>query len=90
MDKEFKERVIRAAYRTWAAIGADCLIDEDGELDESATMSREEVIQMVTDADRIKFHGGLSKADAEEFYKLSRKDRNSLMKEAFPYKNYGW
>lgn len=91
VDEEFEERIIRAANRTWQVIGGDCLVNEDGEPDESVTMSRETVCEIVSDADYMLTHGGLSKEDMRRFYnELTWEERRALMRKAFTYDTYGW
>jgi len=90
MEKDFKEKVIRAAQITWDIIGDDCLVDEDGKPDLSVTMSKDEVIEMVSDAGRMYYQGGLSRDEMKQFYSLNEKEKEKIMNEAFTFNTYGW
>lgn len=89
--KSFEERVIGSAIRTWDVIGGDCLVDENGYPDESVTLKRETVCEIVSDADYMQTHGDLSIEDMCRFYNdLSWDERRALMRKAFTYETYGW
>jgi len=90
-EESFEERVIQAAIKTWDIIGDDCLVDEYGRPDESMTMKRDTVCEIVSDADYMQTHGGLSKEDMRSFYNdLTWEERRELMRKAFTYETYGW
>jgi hypothetical protein len=87
---EMQERIKRAALRVWDYIAADCLVNEEGEPDESVHMHRDQVVELVIDADRLRMYGGDEEA-AEVFYnKMGREARWNLMRSAFNYETYGW
>lgn len=87
----FEERVVNAAKKTWDIIGDDCLVNEDGEVDHSVTMTREQVCEIVADASYMVTHGGLSKEDMNRFYNgISYEERQKMMRKAFAYDTYGW
>ena len=89
--KSFEEKVILAASKTWQIIGDDCLVDEDGNVDYSVSMTREQVCEIVADASYMQTHGGLSKEDMSKFYReLTHEERRKLMRKAFVHNTYGW
>lgn len=90
MGETFEERVISAAKDTWDVIGGDCLVNEDGEMDYSVTMTREEVCEVVADADHMVTNGGLSREDMKRFYGLPYKEMRKTMRKAFTQDTYGW
>lgn len=89
--KEFQD----AAHRTWDAIGGDifeCMATCDGKDINKVTMSRNDVIETVLDADHMVSHGHITDPVVKEFarsgsgnYDLKRK----LLKETFTFKKYG-
>jgi len=90
LSETMQQRIIAAALRTWNAIGADCLVNEDGQPDQSVTLSKEEVIELVVDAGRMLTYGGDMEA-AEVFYiQLTSHERDQIMTAAFPHEHYGW
>jgi len=76
----------------WESCGDDAFINDEGKFDERMTFSREEVFQMAAD------HIGWRDNDKElqqlawEFYKLDRRhpEKDAIIKQAFPYKVYGY
>lgn len=90
MGKEFEERVIQAANRAWDYIADDCFVDDWGRHNRSVTYTWKEVVEMAVDANRMQMHGGLSKEDEDEFYKMSRKEQNKIMRKAFKSDTYGY
>ena len=90
MEKEMKERMEQMASRTWDAIGGDMLVDEEGNMDESATMPKDHVIEVVCDADRMAMYG-----DDKEVYEVwkalsSYDEKLKAIEGAFTYEYYGW
>jgi len=83
-----KQRIVRALNRTWDVIGSDCL---DSFEEKNPTMPRAHVAEVVCDAGHMRMYGG-----DEEAVKIFEKLKyggdawNKLIKEAFPYKSYGW
>lgn len=90
MKEEMVERIHKMALRTWSAIGADALINEDGEFDESVTLTRDEVIEIVGDADRMLYYGG-DKEAYEEYLKIDGWDAKcEILEGAFKFEVYGY
>lgn len=90
MNEDMKRRIERMASRTWDAIGDDCLVNEDGMPDESVTLPRDHVIEIVCDADYMSMYG-----HDEEAYKTwkalpSYEEKLAVIRGAFPCKTYGW
>lgn len=90
-DKEMDKRLQALANHTWDMIGGDvltCLSD----CGEYPLMKQADVIDVVCDADHMLLHG--DDLDAYSYFLfLSEKHpnhRKKVMKEAFPYKQYGW
>jgi hypothetical protein len=83
-----KQRIINAALRTWDNIGSDCLncLSEQGE---EPVMPQDHVIETVADADYMNIYGG-DKDAYEEFKKLSWEEKEEILRDAFPFKTYGW
>ena len=90
MEKEMKRRIEDMASRTWDAIGADLLVDEDGNIDESMSIPKDEVMEVVCDADRMKMYGDDIEA-YEVWDKLgSYNDKLKAISGAFLSEYYGW
>jgi len=89
MTDEQMEKWARAISRVWDAIGADCLVDEDGRPDESATMAREDVFGICTDGP-FDNYCGLEDEEIRAFHNRDRSRDPELMKLALPYEIYGW
>ena len=92
-DKEMDDRVKTMADQTWSAIGGDILDSlkfSGGKYKQ--TMSRSEVIEVVCDADYMLSHGDDPEAYAYYIYLRDNhpKYKYKIMKEAFPYKTYGF
>lgn len=90
MEKEMQQRIEDMANRTWQAIGPDFLVGEDGCINESVTVDREEVMEAVADADRMLMYG-----DDKEAYEVWSKlpaygDKLKAISGAFPFDAYGW
>lgn len=86
--KELKERVIRMAEITWNAIGSDILksLEQEGL---EPVMPREEVVEVVSDADHMLMWGE-DKEAYQEWKKLPFDEKEKMVKAAFPHKTYGW
>lgn len=83
-------RIENMASRTWDAIGYDCLVNDMGEPDESVTMSRDEVMEIVADAGHMKMYGN-DKEAWEAWQKLpSYEKKLEAISGAFLYEIYGW
>ena len=89
MEKSKQEKWSRALSRVWDSIGGDCLVDEYGKPDMSASMSREDVFEISGDC-YFEMYSGLTKKEVKEFRDRDRKKDEELMKSAFPYVSYGW
>ena len=89
MTDDMKQRIAYALMRTWQAIGADCLVNEDGQPDESITLPRDHVIELVVDADRLHEYGQ-DKEAATAYYDLPQDERDEIDRLAFPFETYGW
>lgn len=90
-DKEMDSRLIGIAKDTWDTIGGDILQSME-EMGEKASMPRSHVIEVVCDADYMFSHGRDPEAYAYYLYLRDKQPShlNKVMKEAFPYKTYGW
>lgn len=87
---------VRAMDNCWQQIAGDCLVDDEGNADESMTLSRADVLDLILDGDRLAYVNGGTDEDIniagyviamkwyypEHWWKLSRK--------AFPYDDYGY
>jgi len=92
--EDFTQEEIRlvqiAALAVWEEIACDCFVNENGEPDESVTLSQETVLELVSDAMRVEEmlkrmkHPGLAK-------KLGDMSHISdLFKSVFKNKIYGY
>jgi len=83
------ERVIKALNTTWEAVGGDT-IQVMIEYENRSYATKEEVIELVTDADRLHFNGN-DKEAAEYFYSLKYggPERKELLDKTFTHKTYG-
>ena len=88
MEKEMVERIHRMANITWDTIGGDILTVME-EMGEGNTMSRDAVIEAVSDADYMMTHGRDEEA-YKTWNKLEWKEKEKVLKGAFQYKQYGW
>lgn len=88
--RNFKDEVMYCANRVWDIIGDDCLCDEYGKIDYSATVSRDEVVELVMDADRLRTLGNLSSENYSKFMKLPYDEKEAIVKKAFSCERYGW
>ena len=85
-----KRRIEDMAERTWNAIGADLLVDEDGNVDESKSIPKDEVMEVVADADRMEMYG-----DDKEAYEIWEKlgsydEKLKAISGAFTFEHYGY
>lgn len=84
---ELTQEQSQALNQIWDQIGGDvlaCYFDEDG----SATLSRNEVVEIVMDADRPATM--FPNVDWSSFYAMSRADRVIAARTAFKYSTYGY
>lgn len=88
ISTEMQKRIASMMYNTWYTIGDDLLrcLEECGE---PAVLKRNDVIDMVCDADYMLTYGN----DREAYQvseELDYKDLVKIGKKAFPYSRYGW
>ena len=91
VSEELDKRAGMAANRTWDAIGGDCLVNDDGEYDESIVLKRSDVLELVRDANHMETYGG-DKEAARYFVWVSRYHPayyKKLIKKVFPFERYG-
>ena len=97
--KEFKEtssemdkRLIQAAINTWSYIGDDMLNCVQENNPKKTDMKQAEVIEVVCDADYMLTNGKDNEAYAYYIYLRDNHQKylSKIMKEAFPYKSYGF
>jgi hypothetical protein len=86
---KMEARVIEALNNTWNAIGMDSL-QVIIEFENRSYMTKEEVIEVVTDADRLHYNGN-DKEAAEYFYSLEYggPERRELLDKTFKEDKYG-
>lgn len=75
------QKVKTALNRTFNAIAGDLF-------EQCERMSREEVVEVVLDANYIDMYGGLEKPLLKEFQDLSYDERIKIATETFPFKYY--
>lgn len=75
------EKIKIALNRTWQVIGGDCLQETD-------SMSRDEVCEVVLDANYIDHYGNLDKELLKEFQNLTYEERLEIAEQAFPFASY--
>lgn len=85
---ELTKRICACAQRTWQTIGGDVLDAATGG-NESGSIPRAHVIEVVRDADYMLTNG---RDDAAYFCEgvLPEKQRNKIMRLAFPFATYGY
>lgn len=84
MKSEQEYEIESALYTTWQAIAIDILSVSNG------TVSKEEVIEVVLDADRIEMFGNLSEETLSLWKTLSFTEKMNLAKSAFEHDAYGY
>lgn len=89
MEKKMVERIQRMAIVTWDVIGGDILTVME-EMGEGNVMTRDEVIEAVSDADYMLTHG--HDKEAYEAWKTlpSWEEKQKILEGAFPHTRYGW
>lgn len=89
-SNDLNYRAKQALCDTWNRIAGDMLVDEHGQPDETASMTKEEVLEVVLDAD----HMADSDADAARYIIWLKRFHtelfNTVVYNAFPYKTYGY
>ena len=88
MEKIMVDRIHRMANATWDTIGGDILTVME-EMGEGNVMSRDAVIESVSDASYMMTHGH-DKEAYEAWNKLKWKEKEKILKGAFPFERYGW
>jgi len=88
LNKEMIKRIHKMALITWDTIGGDILnlLDEDVE---EQSLSQEDVIDAVADASYMFYHGCDNEA-YKVWDNLPHEEKISILKDAFPFKRYGW
>lgn len=82
------KRIHKMALITWDIISGDTLTALE-EVEGKNTMTRDEVIEVVADADYMMFHG--QDKEAYEAWKvLTFEEQDKILKGAFTFKRYGW
>jgi hypothetical protein len=89
MQKEMVKRIHRMANITWDVIGGDILtlMEETGE---GNVLTRDEVIEAVSDASYMMYHGNDKKAYEAWNALPTWEEKQKILKDAFPHKKYGW
>ena len=82
--EDLQQRINKAANFTWEAIGSDIL-----QVAEVDSMSREDVIEVVSDCDYLERYGDDKEAVAA-FRALDIEERHEMLVKAFLCKRYGW
>lgn len=78
------EKIKSGLYLTWNAIGGEIIESLGGE-----SMSREEVIEVVLDANYLEMYGRLDKADLDAFRSLPFNEQDRIAAQVFTYHSYG-
>ena len=82
--EDLQKRINKAANFTWEAIGADVL-----QVAEVDSMSREDVIEVVSDCDYLERYGD-DKEAVTAFRALDTEKRHEMLLKVFRCKRYGW
>ena len=91
ISTEMDKRAISALNHTWDAIAYDILVDDNGKYDESKSIRRNEVVELVQDANHMETYGGDFDAACYVIW-LSRFKPTyykRFIKQAFPFQWYG-
>jgi len=80
-----KTKIIRALRITWDVIGPEIL-----QLTEQDSISKDDVIEAVCDADYVVTHGGLTLEEWREFQSQDDLVKIPVLLDAFPCEEYGW
>lgn len=83
-NKDLQKRISKAANFTWQSIGADIL-----QVAEADSMSRNDVIEAVSDCDYLERYGD-DKEAVEAFRALDIEEQHAMLVKAFPCIRYGW
>lgn len=87
--EQWRVRIRNMAQITWEVIAMDILVDSHGNPDYSMNISREEVVEIVCDADHMLTFG--QDREAYQVWKsLSFEERHEIVASAFPSDCYGW
>ena len=82
---DLEKRAVWAMERTWDGIGPDVL----GPIEDNATMTQAEVIEVVLDAGHLEEYGE-DKAAALFLRQVSEDERMRMARKAFPNQTWGW
>ena len=88
IPEDMQKRIMRMLNATWGTIAYaifQCMRECE---DKRQSIPASEVIEVTTDVDYPRMHGG-DKEAADAFYSLSYDDRDVIAKKAFPLKKYG-
>jgi len=80
-----EERIKMVLLCTWNSIASD-IAEVEAEMGND-TVSKEIVMEMVEDADRLEMYGGDGEA-VKVFRTMKDLDRERIMNETFPYSSY--
>ena len=87
---DLNSRAKQAMQQTWDCIAGDMLVDEEGRPDESKTLTRDEVLEVVLDADRMADYD----ADAARYTiwlsRFHKEQYDRLVHSTFPYETFGY
>jgi len=82
------KRMCDALNHTWDIIGGD-ILESRKVMGESTELTREEVMEIITDADYLKTYGGDEQA-YNAFMHLNEFEREEVLRLAFPFKTYSY
>ena len=82
--EDLQKRISKAANNVWQYIGADIL-----QVAEADSLSREDVIEAVSDCDYLERYGEDEEA-VEAFRALDIEEQHEMLVKAFPCVRYGW
>lgn len=89
MNEDMNKRIQTMALRTWDAIGGDCLTVAS-DMGKEPVMTKEEVIEVVTDAGYMKMYG--DDPEAYEYWNNlpNYEAKMEAVRPAFSFATYGW
>jgi hypothetical protein len=94
MTSEQKKIIIQALQNSWEQIAPDCYVDDMGKHDESVVIPQTQVWELACDRlyndyDR---NDEVATAAFQAWQKLGWEsdEKKAVLKEAFPYKSYGY
>jgi hypothetical protein len=92
LSDEMDERAKRAVNRTWDTIGGDCLVNDEGVPDESVSIPKSHMLELVMDANHMETYGDDNEACAYVIWMKWQRPTHykKFVKKAFPFAKYGW